>query len=255
MTQLTGLPWEKIHNFLLASGGVRNPRELCIEVVKTIYALVPYDQARIYFVNGNGEICDEVLFGVDKRWSKAYLEYFSKVENGRYNLARGLERYSPFEGISHNWSLSERSEFINDYIKPQGLQYSLGFVLYDADNLTKCVCTFDRTKPSGYTPDEIATLGVVHSHLENLYKNLFVLSLTSRDYQKQIGSEASLTARESEITALLCDGITPANISKKLSLSLSTVYRHIANIHGKLQVSNRQELLLKLLNTAGESGK
>ena len=42
--------------------------------------------------------------------------------------------------------------------------------------------------------------------------------------------------------------MTPNRIGQTLCVSLPTVYRHIANIHAKLGVSNRQELLLKLLD-------
>ena len=48
--------------------------------------------------------------------------------------------------------------------------------------------------------------------------------------------------------------MTPAAIARELSISRPTVYRHIANIHGKLAVSNRGELMLRLagMRTAAE---
>ena len=245
MLQVRELPWEKIHHFLLASGSIRDPRELSVQIVRNIYALIPYDQARVYFINDNGKIYDEVLFGADKRWSKIYIEYFSQLENGRYNIAS--DKNSVRLGI-HDWSSLERSEFITDYIKPQGLHYSTGFSLSDVNNHKKCCVAFDRVNRSSYTEDEMATMRVIKAHVDNLHKNLFVLSSNTYDrFQKQ-GPEASLSRRESEIAELLCEGVTPANIGKKLCLSISTVYRHIANIHSKLGVSNRQELLIKLLN-------
>ena len=44
--------------------------------------------------------------------------------------------------------------------------------------------------------------------------------------------------------------MTPSRISAHLCLSRSTVYRHVANMHAKLGVSNRQELILKLLDNS-----
>lgn len=38
------------------------------------------------------------------------------------------------------------------------------------------------------------------------------------------------------------EGLTPTRISQRLVISVSTVYRHIANIYEKCHVTNRQEL-------------
>ncbi|MBN2039709.1 MAG: DNA-binding response regulator, partial [Spirochaetes bacterium] len=43
-------------------------------------------------------------------------------------------------------------------------------------------------------------------------------------------------------------GLTPKQISKKYFLSPRTIYKHMENIHQKLNVSSQQELLVKLLN-------
>ncbi|MBQ8063256.1 MAG: DNA-binding response regulator, partial [Clostridia bacterium] len=56
------------------------------------------------------------------------------------------------------------------------------------------------------------------------------------------------TDREVEIVDLICQGISPANISKILHIATSTTYKHIAHIYEKFHVSSRQELLVKLLN-------
>ena len=59
------LPWKKIHEFLLDVGNIRHPRQLCVEVVRKIKPFIPFDQARVYFVNDSGKIYDQVLVGVD----------------------------------------------------------------------------------------------------------------------------------------------------------------------------------------------
>lgn len=249
MSQLKGLPWVEIHNFLLNSGNIRDPKELSIEVVKKIHPLIPYDQARIYFMDDNGKLCDEVLFGADKHWSNVYIEYFSQLEDGRYNLFASRQGSQTIKGF-HDWSLSGQDEFVTDYIRPQGLRYSVGFELHDANNSKKCVCAFDRTKRSCYTENEMLVMNVIKAHVENLHRNLFV-SPAGNNIKRP--SEAALSRRESEISKLLCDGITPANIGKRLCLSVSTVYRHIANIHSKLGVSNRQELIVRFLKQSNNS--
>ncbi len=251
MDYLGKLPWVKMHEFLLDSGNIREPREFCIQIVKKIYSLIPYDQARIYFINDNKKIYDEVLFGVDKRWSKAYLEYYSKIENGRYSILSKVDNYFAdfnFSNGVHDWIDSERDEFVNDYIRPQGIHYSLGFGLHSNDNFMKSAFTLDRTDNRGYTYEEVNIMEIMQAHLDNLHKNLFVLTVTDSNYINNSKNQTPLSKREREIIELLCNGITTMNISKKLYISLSTVYRHIANIYTKLNVSNRQELILKFIH-------
>jgi DNA-binding CsgD family transcriptional regulator len=244
------LPWKKIHEFLLDVGNIRHPRELCVEVVRKIGPLIPFDQARVYFVNDSGKIYDQVLVGVDRTWSDVYLDYYSRIEGGRYSIPARLEsrRYSfpKFAGGIYDWTRYEGDQFMTEYIRPQRLHYSAGFGFHDADGLTKSVYVLDRTGPNEYTQREIDIMATLQPHLDNLHRNLYVLSSTGISNGE---ARKVLTAREAQIAGLLCKGMTPAKIARALSLSLPTVYRHIANIHAKLDVSNRQELLLKLMGS------
>jgi DNA-binding CsgD family transcriptional regulator len=253
VNKLVELPWANIHNFLLASGSIRDPKNLCIEIVKRIHALVSYDQARIYFINYNGKICDEFLVGVDKKWSKVYREYFSTIANGRYDVTKiKIENSAARNPLNvknnvHDWG-AESGEFISDYINPQGIRYSVGFGFMDSDYMFKCACALDRTGNNPFSEYEIGIIGSVVPHLNNLHMNLYTTPKPEIVYPMQTDEGAVLTRREAEIAGLLRGGVTPANIGRKLSLSVSTVYRHIANLHAKLRVSNRQELIVKLLN-------
>ncbi len=248
---MSELPWTKINDFLLSSENICKPKKFCVQVIKKLYSLIPYDQARIYLVDDNRKIYDEVLIGVEQRWSDVYLEYYSNIENGQYSIFTKMkyDRFSKPKIMSCiDWTNYERDEFITDYIKPQGLSYSLGFGLHNHENFMVCVYSLDRTMRSGYTNEEISILNIIQPHLNNLFKNSLELASSNRFYKKDKKVKMPLTKRESEISELLCKGMTPINISKKLFLSLPTIYKHIANIHAKLNVSNRQELILKLIN-------
>ncbi|GHU66089.1 hypothetical protein AGMMS49983_15040 [Clostridia bacterium] len=255
MNQLRESQWEQVNQFLLTCGNVRAPRDFCVEIVRKISSLVPFDQARIYFINDNGMVYDEALFGVEKAWSRAYIDYFSRINGVKWSYSnltsgenwRGLVNQNCWNEMS--WDSVQEKEFLLGYIRPQGIRYSVGFSLHDANNMNKCCVCFDRTGQTGFTGEELSYLNVVHPHLENLHKNLYVGNVCAQNYHTQMEADEPLTPRESEIVALLCEGVTPAAMSKKLSLSLATIYKHIANIHKKLHVSNRQELLLKLIDT------
>ena len=53
----------------------------------------------------------------------------------------------------------------------------------------------------------------------------------------------NLSRREAEVLAEVIDGRTNAEISDKLSISVSTVKKHVYNIFNKTGVSSRSQLL------------
>jgi DNA-binding CsgD family transcriptional regulator len=257
------IPWMKINEFLLDVETVRNPKDFCIQAIKSIYPLIPYDQARLYFVDETGLVYDEVLFGVEKRWSDIYLDYFSKIQNGRYSIPNKIEHeFNGFpskiepgvyfiprlNGGLYDWSKCERDEFVADYIAPQGIRYSIGSGFRNANNSTITIYSLDRTSRCKFSLREMDILNIIQPHVINLHRSFFAYKTDRSAYTIHRGEEELLTRREAEIAALLCDGVTPNNISKKLVISVPTVYRHIANIHSKLKVTNRQELILKLMS-------
>ena len=252
------LPWEQIHGFLLNVGRERDPEEFCVQAIEKIYSLIPYDKARIYFVGDNDKICGAFLFGVENYWSDAYLEHYSKIENGLYGIPSSSDKifrelkhgYRPLAGCAgsvFDWTQDEPDEFVTGYIRPQGLRYSASMWFHSADDSIKSICMVDRTSRSGFTPREIEMLRKIHPHMENLYKNLTMRELNRARRRRARAVTEGLTEREAEIASLLCQGLAPDAISEKLYISLSTVYKHIAHMHKKLDVSNRQELLLALM--------
>jgi DNA-binding NarL/FixJ family response regulator len=63
-----------------------------------------------------------------------------------------------------------------------------------------------------------------------------------------------LTTREIEVLGLIVQGLTNAEISEVLFISVSTVKKHVANIISKLHVSNRNEAAIQAVRTGLLSG-
>jgi DNA-binding CsgD family transcriptional regulator len=94
----------------------------------------------------------------------------------------------------------------------------------------------------------------LHSELSAIMKNHVYLNQLSElpsaeqtDIIKMITIIENLTERESEIAALLMQGRTYKMISAELYLSENTIKTHIKNIYSKLNVSNKTELINRLL--------
>ena len=244
-TEHSNLPWEDINNFLIELESIRDGRIFYEILLNNLCQLIPYDQARIYVLNRNGKIVDAVIIKVDQWWSDAYIQYYSKMIK---NITPKIDRmdkddypYQKYRIVS--WKDLDAGEFIVDYIEPQGIKYSLCF---DLENLYYVVnCGLDRTGGKNFSKGETNILDIITPHLKNLYQNLSYYESCHQSINKNL--DQILTPREKEIADLLIKGLTPSNIGEDLFISQSTVYRHIANIHSKLNVSNRQELMLKLM--------
>ncbi len=244
------LPWASISNYLLKTGNEREPKAFINKSIENIYELVPFEQARIFFLNVNGNIQDVCQIGADKQWTDAYLDYYSKVENGKYSVLKIKDNIADYKknfdvGIK-DWTSHYEDEFLKDYIKPQGISYSAGFTLHANDDFVRCVFALDRVGRCSFNKTEIGIMKAVYPHLENLFRNMHVM-LSVHNENKVEELEGILSKREREIARLICEGLSPGQISDRFFISVSTIYRHIANIHLKLKVSSRQELILKLI--------
>lgn len=238
------LPWQKMHDVLLHCGSIRDPITYCKTVLNQIDKVIPYDQGRLYFVSENGRIVDEYLICVDQRWSRDYRDYYSKVENGRYAIKS--RRRLNVEDSVHNWSEKDSDEFLVDHLRPQNLKHSFGLGLHDMNNNVRGAIALDRTCNAKYSRQEIDIMRYMSPHLNNLHQ-LFYVTVPEKNDGGALSPSLGLTARESEIAELLCRGVTPRQVGEKLCISITTVRKHIANMHLKLNVNSQQELIVKLL--------
>jgi DNA-binding CsgD family transcriptional regulator len=247
------LPWSAIHTYLVDVGKLSDPHWFCVRIVEKIRDLIPYDQARIFIINDNGNVVDAVVFGANKKWNRVYLDYYYEDGAAKYTFT-GRESSDGLIGL-HDWFADECDDFVANYIVPQGIRYSMGFGLVDDASRIKSVFSLDRVNLNQFTVCEQAIMEHLHPHLNNLHRMLLHTPPTEQRFHYASETDKRLTPREAEIADYLSRGITPTNISKQLCLSSQTVYRHIANIHKKLQVTNRQELIIKWIRIKGHDAE
>lgn len=247
--------WEKMNTLLLECGSVHNARNFCITALKQIKTLIPFNQGRIYFLNSNAQIYDEFLLNVDKKITQAYHKYYSKIDNSKYSVTKWAWNYHKEYPISYNWSDHfTNDEFYQDHLRPQGIKFCTGFRFSDLNGTPKAIFCLDRTVKESYSAYELQILYQLTLHLKNFYLNFYAVSPENQENVIQhLDTDQPLTSRENEIADLLVKGVLPEYIAQKLYISKTTVYKHIAHIHHKLNVSTRQELLLKLLKRFPET--
>ena len=243
-----GLCWQKIYDFILVCSKAHNQNTFAITVMEELRNYVDYDQAIAYFLDVNGKVYDRELIDVDYHWSTMYLQYFSTVEEGQYDVSAKKNIREKNTPVIHNWDAEMSEEFIPYYIKQKGLKYSCGFSFADSYGNPRIILSLDRKRKSPFMQEDISFLKAVIPVLSNIHENLIANKVNTTKKKDDYLDRKQLTNREKEIVDLLSKGMKPSHISKILHISQQTTYKHISHIYEKMKVSSLQELLVILLN-------
>ena len=60
-------------------------------------------------------------------------------------------------------------------------------------------------------------------------------------------ADTNLTSREKQVLSLIADGLSNAEIAKRLDVSINTTKAHVCNILQKLAVSDRTQAAIKAI--------
>jgi DNA-binding CsgD family transcriptional regulator len=239
--------WEKMYQILKNCSMEHDPYSFCGEIATQLHTLIPYDQARIIFLDENGKISASLLYGVKQKNWDTFMDYYMEGTSGSLYSLKNPLRLSEKEKVNlcdwtDNSRIQTNKEFKELYVLPLKLKYCLGFGLSDADNCIRCIISLDRIRDKLYSEREMELVRCLRPLLENFYIDMLLPCTSEFSYNTFLKQQYRLTLRECEIVKLLCSGSNTADISARLSISVSTVYKHIANIYQKLNISNRQEL-------------
>ena len=245
------MDWKKLYDFIVDCGEDHDPYHFTVSIVDGLKDFFDFDSAMVFFLDGNRNMVDQYLYNFNPNWIRIYLDYYSKMEDVAPRFGLNIEaaemESGPFISYIRWWDMPD-SEFIRDYINENRISESLSFVLYDLNRQPRSVFTFDMKDGKKFKKEDVELLYTLVPALNNLHKNFYVKIPGGFRHSNPLYTDAALTDREVEIVDLICQGVSPANISKILHIATSTTYKHIAHIYEKFHVSSRQELLVKLLN-------
>jgi DNA-binding CsgD family transcriptional regulator len=177
-----------------------------------------------------------------------YIGYYAKADNQKYSYDQN-EREDPNRITLKvlDWENEPSEDFVPNYIRVRGLKYSCGFALFDLNGNYRTIISLDRVEKKKFSQDELMNLYLAIPQLNHLHKNFYYQWFHLNALKRATMETENLTAREAEIANLLCQGVSPANISRTLCIAPATTNKHIAHIYEKLHVSSERELLVRLL--------
>jgi len=208
------VPWKKIYQAVLSCGNEHQLESFCIKVLAEVSQFCPYDQALVYFLDENGRIYHQRLVNMDERWNHLYLVYYFQTANGRYDCGREFRENPSQPPVQlREWAVEPGSEFLADYIRPYGIQQSLGFPLYDIYGKPRTIFALDRLRGQPYGEQELRLLSLLIPQLNNQHKNFFSLQ-----------AEKPLPGRIDRDTLHLTRREKPANKKSSPKKDLTTDY-------------------------------
>lgn len=241
------------YSLVLECSQAHTPRSFTMKLLEQLQKFCPFDEAVAFFLDANRKVSGQYAINIKGEWLDIYLNYYLRIMdtmNPSINLIQNVNETSniSFSKII-DWKKYPRTEFINDYINERGLKYSYGFCFFDLNKAYRVVISLDRTSDKPFSEIEQTRFGLALPILNNMHRNFFYQGMDTEDDMIQSPlSQYNLTARETEIANLLCQGMTVHNISEILFIAVTTTYKHIQHIYEKCGVSSQQELLVKVLN-------
>lgn len=230
--------WTQIQDFLVEVGSSPNIDEFAERALQNIGRILPFD-ANAMFINADtaGRVSSWRTITDSDKWLNPFNNYYYRT----------MPDVIKKDVATMDWNTYQNREYATDFIKPQGIRYSTGVIGLGSTMNDLIILTLHRSKNSRqFNEAEEITLKIIQPHLTNLYRLYSKLKNTAisiPDAVEITEEYKCLSRREAEIVALLCRRYSTGMIESKLLISRMTVYKHIANIFNKLDVTCRDELL------------
>jgi DNA-binding NarL/FixJ family response regulator len=148
------------------------------------------------------------------------VDAFARVTGGLDAAAMVLSQGPPFKVAVYT---NERDERL--VVKAMRLGVS-GYLLKDS-SAAQLVTALERLSAGDVVIDPLVAGSTA------------VLAIQSLDGEPHPGARLGLTQRQGEVLVLLSDGVSTADIAKKLNISIQTVRTHLKHVYATLGVNDR----------------
>jgi DNA-binding CsgD family transcriptional regulator len=140
-----------------------------------------------------------------------------------------------------------RSEFYNDYVRPQGKRSFMFWVDGDADGLRSHLSFWRSRRRPDWDEPELRVLRAVGAHLGRALEIQRRLTAFSACRSAAVGSDL-LAPQERACLAGVARGGSSKQIARALGLSLHTVNAYLASARRKLKAASRSEAVAMALS-------
>ncbi len=254
MDNLKEKEWNLMNDILLELYSIQDSCQLKENFLSFIRLLIPYTQAEFTTVDRlTGKVDKEHSVFVDTE--EDYIDIYNQEFVGmdyltatyKYSKTRtywGTELIG--EGVREN------TKFYNEFLLPRNIPFEAGIILVKKGVLVGVISLYRSLEVGDFHSKDLYILDRLKHHIANMCYSLKTNETNESTLSSQKRTDYGafdLSKRESEIISLISKGFSNDEIATKLTISISTVKRHIYNIFKKLDVSSRTQLIM-FVNTS-----
>ena len=240
--------WMTINNILLELYAQKNIGDLSTKLMRVLRMLIPYTKGYLLLLDADGTIrADESCFiGMEQRESAAYVERYYQEDYLQYlyELSEGTRVYRDTDIIEEERRC--RTDFFQKFLLPAGIPYGCGILVLHEGSVLAVFNLFRSKELGDFTDKDMEILNILKRHVENM-----IVSVTQMDERSQLvercfektSERYALTQREDEVMRLLARGLSNSEICDRLTVSISTVKKHIYNLFTKTNVKSRTQMM------------
>lgn len=241
--------WESVYQITLQCSKKDNVYDFSVELFLQIQNYFTFDCGQIWFLDVNRKLENVYQSRVGKEWSEVYADYYLNTAEEEFRVNRQITEGELGSNIRLiDYSETEDSSFVKDYIRPRQLKYSCSFFLSDSYGRPRTIFDLNRKGKQQFCENEIDVLVKALPLLNSIHKKYFLAENKQSTVARYLEQHRLLTDRETEIVNLVCEGVSTTNISHILRIAPKTLEKHMSNIYKKMNVSRRQELIVKIMN-------
>lgn len=131
-----------------------------------------------------------------------------------------------------------QSQYYLQYVAKYGFKYVLNCEFAYANQNIGLLTMYRCEKNGDYTDEEIELIKLLIPHV-----TISLVKAEDRPFAALEEDVVTLTKRESELIALVAEGLSNAEIADTLFISVSTVKKHLNNVFQKTESKNRSQLI------------
>lgn len=250
--------WIKINKFTVEMLNFENDTKFRYACLKRLGDLIDFDVADFYIPasgkdkNKNRTLHDPVYISfIDGEKTKNFLHDYNSIY---YCMDYLNWIYYAKESVVYREedliSLSNReiSPYYKDFLKPYGLTNVAGISINTDGICVGAITMYKDSKKEAFSDRDLSILKILEPHLSKVLYDMYKNKKYYENPQVILQIKYGLTVRECEITMLSLEGLDNKEIADKLKVSVNTIKKHMGNIFAKIEVTNRMQLIQKLLD-------
>ena len=242
--------WNTINNILLELYMIDDVQVLFQKIMKIIRMLITYSQGFSALVGKDQKLKLDSIYciNMDKNTKNSYIEKYYDEDYLKYlfEFAEDTVVYRDTDILEDN--VRKETIFYKKFLKPLDIPYGCGILMIKNGTVIGIINLFRKEALKDFSDKDIYILNILKKHLLNIVSKILESQQhkTVEQYYIEARQEYELTNREQEILELLCNGYSNSEICEQLTISVSTVKKHIYNIYEKTSVNSRTQLINKI---------